>query len=55
MPISDAIYDLEDLTKPMPNDLLPTADENVTNLAQLWVTPTTVKVYLEVFVFFTQS
>lgn len=49
MPISDAIYDLEDLTKPMPKDLLPTADENVTNLAQLWVTPTTVKVYLEVF------
>ena len=49
MPISDAIYDLEDLTKPMPKDLLPTADENVTNLAQLWVTPTTAKVYLKVF------
>ena len=49
MPISDAIYDLEDLRKPMPKDLLPNADENVTNLAQLWVTPMGGKVYLKVF------
>lgn len=49
MPLSDAIYDLEDLRKPMPKDLLPNADENVTNLAQLWVTPRGDKVYLEVF------
>ena len=49
MPISDVVYDLEDLSKPMPNDLLPTADENVTNLAQLWVTPRKAKVYLEAF------
>ena len=49
MPISDVIYDLEDLSKPIPNDLLPTADENVTNLAQLWVTPRKAKVYLEAF------
>lgn len=49
MPLSDAIYDLEDLSKPMPKDLLPNADENVTNLAQLWVTPMGDKVYLKVF------
>lgn len=49
MPLSDAIYDLEDLRKPMPKDLLPTADENVTNLAQLWVTPRLGRVYLDAF------
>lgn len=49
MPLSDAIYDLEDLRKPMPKDLLPNADENVINLAQLWVTPMGDKVYLKVF------
>ena len=50
MPLSDAIYDLEDLRKPMPKDLLPNAGENVINLAQLWVTPMGDKVYLKVFV-----
>ena len=49
MPISDAIYDIEDLGKPMPRDLLPNADENITNLAQLWVTPRGAKIYLEAF------
>lgn len=49
MPLTDAIYDLENLSKPMPKDLLPSANENVTSLAQLWVTPRGARIYLETF------
>ena len=46
---NENIDELEDLSKPMPKDLLPNADENVTNLAQLWVTPRGAITYLEAF------
>ncbi len=49
MPLSDVIYDMEDLSKPMSNDLMPSEDEDVKNLAQLWVTPRGRRVYLEAF------
>ncbi len=49
MPLSDAIYDLEDLSKPIPDDLLPGEDDIVENLSQYWVTPRGAKVYLESF------
>ena len=49
MSLSDAVYDIEDLSKPMPNDLLPRNDENVESLAQLWVTPRGNRIYLDIF------
>lgn len=49
MPLSDVIYDMEDLSKPMPNDLMPSEDEGVKNLAQLWVTPRGRRIYLDTF------
>lgn len=39
MPLSAVIYDIEELCKPMPADLLPSAEEKVESLAQLWITP----------------
>ena len=50
MPLSDAVYDLEDLSKPMPNDLLPGDDDIVENLAQLWITPRGSRIYLDIFI-----
>lgn len=45
--LSNAIYDLKDLNKPMPYDLLP--NEKIENLSQLWITPRGRRVYLDTF------
>ena len=47
MPLSKAIYDIEDLTKPMPWDLLP--NEPIDSLADLWITPRGRRIYLDIF------
>lgn len=47
MTLSCAIYDIEDLTKPMPQDLLP--DEPIDNLSELWITPRGHRTYLDIF------
>lgn len=45
--LADAVYDIEDLSKSMPDDLLP--GEKIDNLAQLWVTPRGARTYLDTF------
>ncbi len=47
--VSEAIYDLEDLGKSIPKDLLPGDEEKVENLAQLWVTPRGNQIYFNIF------
>ena len=47
--LSNVIYDIEDLSKHMPSDLLPAGNDNVEKLSQLWVTPRAGQIYLDTF------
>ena len=48
MVLADVIYDIEDLNKEMPIDLLPF--EDIDNLAQFWITPRGGNIYLDIFI-----